>query len=45
VRLLGLTAEGLTPAHLEQLTLFDRPREIDDMVKAAEPRTKYGGED
>ena len=38
VRLLGLSAEGLVPANLEQLTLFDVPSESDDeRLRAAEP--------
>ena len=44
VRLLGLSAEGLVPAHMEQLTLFDRtPGLDDDLARVAEPETEYGG--
>ena len=38
VRLLGLSAEGLVPANLEQPTLFDRTPELDDdLSRVAEP--------
>lgn len=38
VRLLGLSAEGLVPSNLKQLTLFDRTAEFnDDLSRAAEP--------
>ena len=44
VRLLGLSADGLVPAHLEQLTLFDRTQEIDiHVARVAEPVAEYGG--
>ncbi len=46
VRLLGLSAEGLVPAHLEQLTLFDPTQgPNDDLAKVAEPVMEYGAED
>ncbi len=44
VRLLGLSADGLVPAHMEQLTLFDQQREIDiHLARVAEPVAEYGG--
>ena len=46
VRLLGLSAEGLVSANLKQMSLFDRPAELDDdLSRAAEPTAEYGGED
>ncbi len=46
VRLLGLSAEGLVPAKLEQMTLFDQAQGLDDHLgRAAEPVREYGGED
>ncbi len=44
VRLLGLTAEGLVPADLEQRTLFESGAESDnEFTRAAEPIVEYGG--
>lgn len=42
-RLLGLSAEGLVPAGLEQMTLFDgTPEPKIDLVRAAETIVEYG---
>lgn len=43
VRLLGLSADGLVPANLEQPTLFDgTPEPEPDLGRAAEPIVDYG---
>lgn len=43
VRLLGLSAEGLVPAGLEQMTLFEGTQEAGpDLLRAAETTVEYG---